>query len=165
MLYPTLPSPPGPVRKDYTKNTIYYVTSIHITPIDAVKILLLGILILTFLVNLFLYICNTVHFIHFNINLSIRSKTTSEKQSCLLPLTLLILYVILLSDYEESWYFLLCRVNLNKSSKLKLPKSIINCFSRVTFMFLSIFIFYLSNTLICDILCLFVFQNCCHFFF
>ena len=125
------PSPTLPTltRKDYENKSFPKATSIQISFIGAVKILLLGVSIIILLVKLLIYLCNFVSFINFTSNLSIRPKTHANEQLCLSPLITSFLHGLLLSEYEESWYFLLFDLNPTQFT-LKLP--INKYFSHVT---------------------------------
>ena len=158
------PSPTIPTltRKDYKNKSCQKVTSIQISSLGAVKISVLGVSIIILLVKLLFHLCNFVSFIKFTSNLSIRLKTRADEQVCLSPLIMSFLYGLLLSEYEESWYYLLLNLNTTQIT-FKLP--IKKYFSKVTFIVISIYIFSISNSLPCNILCLIAFQNCCYFFY
>ena len=127
------PSPTLPTltRKDYKNKSCPKVTSIQISSLGAVKISLLGISIIILLVKLLIHLCNFVSFIKFTSNLSIRLKTRADEQVYLSPLIMSFLYGLLLSEYEESWYFLLFNLNTAQiTSKLPINKY----FSQITFI-------------------------------
>ena len=154
---PTLPT----LTKDYKNKSCQKVTSIQISSLGAVKISVLGVSIIIILVKLLFHLCNFVSFIKFTSNLSIRLKMRSDEQVCLSPVIMSFLYGLLLSEYEESWYYLLLNLNTTQIT-FKLP--IKKYFSKVTFLVISIYIFSISNSLPCNILCIITFQNCCYFF-
>ena len=162
--YPIPPTSTTFIRKDFENTIISNVTTIQITLLDTIKICILGVLIVTVLAKFLFNLCNSVKFIMFTTNLSTRTKTNTNRKACIQPLIFSVLYGLLLTEYEESWFFLLCNLNIY-SSCLKLPhKDTIKYFSRVLFILINLYIFCLSDSIICHTLCLITFQNFCYFF-
>ena len=113
--HPPSPATSYPPRRNYE----YISPKIDISFVDAIKISILGILSTMLLLNSLLQLCISVRFIEFTTNLCIKPKFTSHTHNDFQPIILLILYGILLNEYEESWYFLLCNFRLNSLYGIK----------------------------------------------
>ena len=118
-----------------------------------------------FLTQSLFHLCASVRLAKFTTNLFIKSKTkTNNSYDNSLPFMCSILFGLLLNEHEFC-FFLLSYYDFNFSINLKLPrKSLSFFFSRVLFVLISVYIFYLSNTIPCGFISLVTFQICCHSF-
>ena len=130
----------------------------------AIKISIAGITIISLLVNLLFYVTQSASFINFTTNLSTKPKTTIIQANAFPMIVYYVPYGILLSEYEECWYFVLCFSNLNLFCVKRPSKGIVNFLAGFIFILIGMYILHISNTQLGNFLCLITIQICCFFF-
>ena len=159
------PSPaPFPLSKKDYENKLFLQRNLEISLYGAIKTSIFGTAVVLFLINVLFYVAHSVKFVKFTTNLSTRPKATI-KQPSVSPMIAYVLIGLLLTEYEECWYFVLCSSNFNLFS-VKFPsKGTTNFSARLIFILITIHILHISYTPLSNVLCLITLQNCCYFFF
>ena len=158
---PQLSSPPT-YANGTGRNPDRFFSKLSLSFFDAFNISIIGLLIILTLFNLLLHLSTHVRFIEFSVNLSLMQKRIARHRATS-PLVMIILYTLLVSEYEEYWYFLICNINMNLLCKIKFLYTKNLKFLRKTFSLLIVFyIFYQANTPFGELLCLLITQNSCY---
>ena len=151
------PTPSLTPREDFVNKAIFKLNGIEKPKLSVLKITLLGIAILIILKNFSIYICKSVEFINFATNLSVKTKSLNEDQTFFSPLILWLLYMFFLSEYKESWYFLIYNMSTYISIKsFRFPVKLI--VPKTSVPLLTFLIFCEPYTFLSEMLCLIVLQ-------
>ena len=162
LTYPR-PSPSLSLRGLKNEATLN-VNILHITFSDVARIFITGIFVIISLCKLLIPLCKPLRFIKFSTNLSINPKRNVNRQESPLPHLSSVQYGLLLSENEESCYFLFLSLDINFSSNFIIPYIDLKCFPKFLCVLITLHIFHLPNAPFCDLLCLMTLQNCGYFF-
>ena len=137
-------------------------------PLEIVGIFIFESLFVVLLFLIFLRICESMTFVKFTTNLTLKPK---KKTATNLPLSLMMHFLLLFglllaASHDENTFSMLIILSpdINYKNTFKFSRKSLNFLSQTMFSALACYVFYLANTQTESILCLITFQISCYSF-